>query len=96
MAVNSHHRGSASEMLVASDLLLNGFEVFTPVATGSTCDLIAYDFKKRKMFRVEVKTGKVKATVSQRFRETYDVLANVLNEKIYYSGAMDFPSVGGF
>lgn len=51
--------GRISELLVATDLLMKGYEVFEAVSPCAGCDLIA--IKEKKIYRIEVRTGRKNA-----------------------------------
>jgi hypothetical protein len=91
-------RGAASEKLVELDLLLQGYEVFTPSVYGGNYDLLAV--KGNDVYRVQVKNatpkdGRMEVDVrrsshSKTGREYdtdgYDVLAiaNLVDRKVAY------------
>lgn len=90
--------GAASELIVATDLLRLGFEVYRSVSPQAGCDLLVVkpDAKKGsvygKTFRVEVKTGHRSGLNNDRLnisgkpdKAKYDVLAVVVNKEVVYS-----------
>lgn len=80
--------GTSSELLVCSDLLMHGYEVFRAVSQHASCDLVA--MKDGVCHRVQVKTGTVDkrgciliSMLKERGR--YDLLAAVVKYKgIFY------------
>jgi len=79
--------GTISELLVAADLLRNGFAVFRAMSPACDCDLIV--MRGRKLCRVEVKTAykalnSEKLYVSIKDRTLFDVLALVRHGQIQY------------
>jgi len=81
--------GQYSELMVASDLTLKGYEIFIPYNMRAPFDLIAY--KKKKMKRIEVKTGYINSeTFNLAFgpptSDEWDILAIYLknHNKIIY------------
>lgn len=91
-------KGSASESLVVADLLMQGVEVFTPVALGGNYDLVA--ILDGELFTIQVKSGtpqdnyRLKADVrrssnsktGREYKKDYDILAvvDVDNRKVAY------------
>lgn len=91
-------KGVASEKLVEVDLLLKGFEVFSPSAYGGNFDLLSV--KGNDVYRIQVKSATPKdqkmdvdvrrSSVSKSGREYdqdgYDVLAivNLVERKVAY------------
>jgi hypothetical protein len=84
-------RGAISEMLVASDLLDRGYEVFRSVSQDCSCDLLA--LKDGKASRIEVRTGysnkggTVGCSISEKDFGRFDILAIVLDGRIIYQDA---------
>lgn len=83
--------GTVAELLVATDLMKQGFEVFKALSPHCSCDLIAFDGDK--CYRIEVKTGYVHPTNGIRYGGKkldpcrYDVMAVVVlwgDESIRY------------
>lgn len=78
--------GAMSELRIAIDLTLRGYEVFRALEPSATCDLIA--LKDGKCLRVQVKTattytyaaGGVKLVCSRGASGQYDLLAMVHRE----------------
>lgn len=54
--INSTKAGTLGELIVASDLLKRGYEVFRALHPDASCDLVA--IKNGKVSRIEVRTGK--------------------------------------
>jgi hypothetical protein len=77
--------GASSELLVCSDLLRAGYEVFRSVSLNCSCDLVA--MKDGEIIRVECKTG-YKKQIPSADRKKYDVLAAVTPEGITYHPAL--------
>ena len=73
-------KGTSSELIVATDLLGRGFEVFRSLSPDGSCDLIA--LKDGRALRIEVKTarttGKRHKTYPAAPNELHDVLAVVI------------------
>ena len=85
--INTRQIGFISEMRVAIDLSLKGFEVFNALYNAS-CDIIA--MKNGKLLRIEVKTGFIKCgklRTGTIKADSHDVLAiyDVVNDKILYT-----------
>lgn len=77
--------GTISELKVAADLLKHGFAVFKAVSPNCYCDL--YVTKRRKRYRVEVKTGyRTKKGIKHGNYPSflYDILATVVDNDILY------------
>jgi len=72
-----HHLGALSELRVAVDLMLQGYEVFRAISGFASCDLIAIRGTETK--RVEVKTleklPKKKYSRSQKTSTRADIFA---------------------
>ena len=72
--------GAASEMVVCTDLLLKGYDVFRAVSPSASCDLVV--FCGEKLFRIEVRTAAYKSkngrlVCGKATRYGFDVLAMV-------------------
>lgn len=84
--------GALNEMLVISDLINKGHEVYRAISAGSPCDLVIV--RDTDILRVEVTTGrnspsgKYYVPNGKRGKTTHDVLAVVLNGKIIYEPAV--------
>jgi Holliday junction resolvase-like predicted endonuclease len=78
--------GAMAELLVASDLLRQGYQVFRACSPHATCDLVA--MKDRSMIRVEVRTALMRkdGTLTASVRETdeCDLYALVCGTVIEY------------
>lgn len=80
--------GAASELRVATDLLLRGFEVFRSVSQCASCDLVA--LKNGQVLRVEVRTGYVhfktgkRTTLRPKTNSKYDLFAVNYADGIIY------------
>lgn len=80
--------GAASELLVAADLLLRGWDVFRAVSGACPCDLII--MRGSVLRRVEVKTavataaGTFPAFPGGIYSDRHDVLALVSDGRIEY------------
>src|ERR1700733_9962221 len=57
-------RGTIAELMVCSDLLLKGFEVYRAVSPSAKCDIIAVVPSKNVIVRLEVKSSWVTYTKS--------------------------------
>ena len=73
--------GTISELVVCSDLLRRGYEVFRSVSPHCSCDIAI--LKNKELIRVEVKTGSIKKNGSVQTppgvkSELHDILAIVL------------------
>lgn len=79
--------GAISELMVATDLLSRGFEVFRALSPCASCDLIA-QLPGKPPVRIEVKTGwrdrNGKVCSCPTFPERFDMLAIVLAQEIVY------------
>ncbi|UFK26401.1 hypothetical protein ZK1_40 [Klebsiella phage vB_KpnP_ZK1] len=53
MATQQHYAGAAAETYVAMQMLLNGYDVFTPMMTQSSADMIV--LRDGKALKVQVK-----------------------------------------
>lgn len=88
IALTKGKRGAISEMVVASDLLNKGYEVFRSVSQDCSCDLLA--LKDGSMLRIEVRTGQrnqngtLGCSVSEKDLARFDVLAIVIGGEIVY------------
>lgn len=93
--VERKHVGTLSLMMVCTDLVKRGYEVFTAISPHGVCDAVA--IKGRLTLRIEVTTGTYYAggTVRslqypphQRYADQYDTLAVVVQTlgEIHYFG----------
>lgn len=90
-SVDGQVRGAIGELLVASDLLSRGYEVFRPLCAASSCDL-AY-IRDGHLVRVEVKF--ITGTTVRLWRNLgkFDVLALVYGDgRIEYRSHADISS----
>jgi hypothetical protein len=86
--------GAIAELLVASDLLSNGYEVFRALSPSCSCDLAI--LKDGQLLRVEVTTayllpsGKLQAP--KKPQEKSDIVAYVIKKtkEVVYEPALDF------
>jgi Holliday junction resolvase-like predicted endonuclease len=83
------NRGTVSELLVCSDLLIRGYYVFRNISPHGPCDLVA--LKSEKLIRVEVKGSYERkdgtfrpSGVAQQIGKDYDVLAYTYMGKVSY------------
>jgi len=79
--------GALSELMVSSDLLVKGYEVFRAVSPACSCDLAV--LKNNKLRTIQVRTGYLdqKGKLHTGKTGTHDVLAIVVHgDKIYYEG----------
>ena len=80
--------GAASELAVAADLTLHGYDVFRAVSAQAICDLVI--IKNGLIQRVEVRTGQRASEISKIFWpkkkrvKNSDVWAVVLPKEIIY------------
>lgn len=86
--------GTISELLVCTDLLQKGFEVFRSTTPNCSCDLAI--LKNKILYRIEVTTGTVsgsgKITYPYKDKNKYDILAIVTKDgKIIYNSEMEMP-----
>jgi hypothetical protein len=51
--------GCSAEMLVCSDLMNKGYQVYWSLSPNADCDLIAFDPTSQQYTRIEVKSGQV-------------------------------------
>ncbi len=72
-----------SLMIVACDLLKKDHEIFIPLNSSSSCDLIT--IKNSKTYRYEVKTNNGSPTVHQKIKNKFDILARVKNGEVFYT-----------
>jgi len=83
--------GAINELLVCSDLLSKGYHVFRSVSQSCPCDLIILN--NGNALRVEVKTGRMNkdgsACSPKTDRSKHDVLATVVDGKIFYEPAIE-------
>jgi hypothetical protein len=80
------HTGAANELLVASDLIKKGYDIFRSESPHAPFDLVAH--KDGVLLRIEVRTGQRLAngkTSVGRFGH-WDVLAIVVSGRIEYEG----------
>ena len=86
--MNPSFRGALSELIVSSDLMAKGYEVYRALSPSSSCDLIV--IVDKKPLRVEVRTGykRLDGSLSASGRGSiegkYDVLAVVVGGEIVY------------
>ena len=80
--------GTISEILVATDLLKRGYDVFRAMSPAATCDLAI--LRNKQLLKVEVKTGK-RGTNRVYYPAPrgdkalrYDILAVVVDTDILY------------
>jgi len=71
--------GAFGELIVCSDLMLDGYEVFRAESPSTSCDLIA--MKNGICFRVEVKTSSSGLFTGDYDESKYDILAMVVSGK---------------
>lgn len=71
--------GASSELLVAHDLLMRGFDVFRAINPDAECDLVAV--YGQKVYRVQCKTN---VTATSEDHSRFDVLASVIEGKVVY------------
>lgn len=79
--------GAISELIVATDLLRKGYEVFRALSPHALCDLAI--LAEGRLLRVEVKTRYLtkSGSVSQprlKHPERTDIVARVVGDEIYY------------
>lgn len=80
--------GAISELRVAADLLLKGYEVFRAMSANCSCDLAI--LRNNQLLRVEVSTGYINGITGKLQKnkpdisEKFDLLAIVVNDKIIY------------
>ena len=90
--IGRNTRGTINELLVASDLLKKGFEVFRAECPTCSCDLVI--LSNLKPYRVEVKTGwktQGEIHVSKGLDFTkFDILAIVFDGVIRYEPKLPF------
>ena len=86
--IPNNTRGAINELIVSIDLMKRGYEVFRALSPACSCDLVG--FKNKKLFRVEVTSGRIvngKAFGAIHNPSNYDIFAVVTNNKeIYYTG----------
>lgn len=78
--------GAISELRVAVDLLVRGYNVFRALSPSCPCDLVILN--NNNILRVEVTTGKYSPSGIVQYPphnpELYDMLAVVLHDGIHY------------
>lgn len=83
--------GAAVELLISSDLLFRGFEVFRALSPTCSCDLIA--MKDHNIVRIEVrsakeaKSGSINFATQRLSKDRSDIIAIVIrnrNNRIHY------------
>ena len=82
--------GALAELMVSTDLLRKGFEVFRALSPCCSCDLAV--LKDSRVIRVEVRTGyRLKSGISVSRQGSYDIHATVLHDtgEIIYSPSLD-------
>jgi len=81
--------GAIAELEVCAKLLRKGFEVYRSVSPASSCDLIAFNKKKNELFRVEVRTGKIRKdgeiTYPTSNCDKYDIMAVFIKKSEFNS-----------
>ena len=85
--VDRHMAGVLNELAVVRDLAERGYEVFRPVSTKASCDIIA--LREGRVVRVEVRHGFLRrdGTVSyvrKRDGRAYDVFVAVVGSTLHY------------
>ena len=79
--------GTLSELMVSTDLLIKGYEVFRAVSPACSCDLAV--LKNHELKTIQVRTGYLdrKGQVKASKKGIHDVIAIVVHgDKIYYEG----------
>jgi hypothetical protein len=86
--MSTGNTGAISELVVCTDLLQKGYDVFRALSPSSACDLVA--LKNGQCYRVEVKTRPhLNLTVTRRQKGLQDVMAVVSHKgEIAYSRPM--------
>jgi hypothetical protein len=84
--------GALSELIVCSDLLQRGYEVFRAVSPSCSTDLIAS--KNDNIFKVEVRTGRYNASkklyyANQNVRSHVVAVVTLVDKKIWYIPDID-------
>ncbi len=87
--LNNGQIGAMNELLVCTELIRKGFDVFRSVCPTCFCDVIA--IKKNKILRVEIRTGSKNESTGtlmfptkEKHRDKIDLFAIVVGKKIYY------------
>jgi len=85
---NGNCTGASHELLVCSDLLSKGFEVYRSVSSTGYCDLIVINFETKEILRIEVTTGTIGnlgyISFPKKDKKKYDVLAVIVDNQVYY------------
>lgn len=87
--VNTGTSGAIAELMVSSDLLQQGFEVFRALSPASSSDLLAFKLPI-PAFRIQVRIGQIRAgkkvgiSDSSLVHEDYEILAIVYPDLIVY------------
>jgi hypothetical protein len=78
-----------SELRVAVDLMLKGYDVFRALSSQTGCDLVI--IKQNKILRVEVRSGRQSKRGARMFwtkpkatKIAFDIFAVVLDDSIVY------------
>ena len=93
--LTSHTIGAISEMVVVTELLTRGLDVFRAVSPHAICDLVAVDRASGRLLRIEVRSGKHNvnghiACSRPADRSQYDTIAIVFSDgTIHFSPPID-------
>lgn len=74
--------GAISELMVASDLMINGYSVFRAVSQSCFCDLIA--LRGKEVRQIEVRTGYLSVTGNISYPKKINKINGVPNEFAVY------------
>lgn len=61
--------GSAQQLRAAADLMLRGLEVFLPLTSTTSCDLLALNPDTKEVKRVEVRSGRTNGTTTLAYKK---------------------------
>lgn len=83
--LSPYQAAAVSEMVVATEMLLRGFDIYKSVTSAGMCDLVAINRSDEKITRIEVKTARKtpsgKYLHSPARKNKYDILALVFPDK---------------
>lgn len=77
--LSKHTKGAITELMVANDLMLKGYEVFRSLSAQCSCDLIIKRRKSNVTKTIEVKTG----LYSERDRSKMNFIKNKYEADIF-------------
>jgi len=87
--LSSGTMGAVSELRVAADLLLRGYEVFRSVSPSASCDLAV--LRNGRLLRIEVRTSVYRRDGNVQLRHDNiraDIVANVVPDQVVYEPSL--------